>query len=240
VNLDRLWHETQEGWHYIKTRPGLMGLTIFFAVTSFTEGMLQVLFWPLVLNSASSRTLGIVLSIAGCGMLLGSVAISAWGGPKRRVYGILMFAGLQGACLCLGGMPSTTIVAAIGGFGYLFARPIIVSCNQTIWQRKVPLELQGRVFALQMAVERLLLVISLASAGPLADRVFEPLMAPGGLLAGSIGQLIGTGPGRGVGLLFMLMGTINIVATAIAYRTRHVRQVEKELPDAIVSHLSLT
>jgi MFS family permease len=240
IQFDRLWQEVSEGWTYIKGRPGLMGLTVFFAVTSFTEGMLQVLFWPLVLNSASSRALGIVLSIAGCGMLLGSLAISAWGGPKRRVHGILMFAGLQGLCLCLGGLPSTTIVAAIGGFGYLFARPIVVSCNQTIWQRKVPLDLQGRVFALQMAVEKALLVVSLICAGPLADQVFEPLMAPDGLLANSIGLLIGVGPGRGIGLLFMLMGSINIIATAIAYRTPHVRRVEKELPDAIISHLGLT
>lgn len=236
-SFGQLWSEMVSGWNYIAVRPGLLMLMMFFMVTYFSEGLLQVLLWPMVLNMASGVGLGVVLSVAGCGMLVGSIAISAWGGPKRRMYGILLFAFLQGACLLLGGMSSKVMVMAIVGFGYLFARPIIASCNQTIWQSKVPLHLQGRVFALQNVVEKSLLIVALLSAGPLVERVFEPLMAPNGLLADTIGQLIGVGPGRGIGLLFVLMGLLNILVTAIAYRTPRLRRVEKELPDAIPSSL---
>ncbi|HIK32453.1 MAG TPA: MFS transporter [Oscillatoriales cyanobacterium M59_W2019_021] len=237
LGIGQLWSEMVSGWNYISVRPGLLMLMMFFMVTYFSEGLLQVLMWPMVLSNSSGVGLGMVLSVAGCGMLLGSIAISAWGGPKRRIYGILLFMFLQGLCLLLGGIRPTVIVAAIVGFGYLFARPIIASCNQTIWQSKVPLHLQGRVFALQNVVEKSLLIVALLSAGPLVERVFEPLMAPDGLLADSVGQLLGVGPGRGIGLLFVLMGMLNILVTAIAYRTPRLRRVEKELPDAIPSSL---
>ena len=70
-------------------------------------------------------------------------------------------------------------------------------------------------------------------AGPLADRIFEPLMAADGLLAGSFGQIIGVRPGRGIGLLFITMEIIAIVVTVAAYRYPRLRFVEEELPDAI-------
>lgn len=240
LGIRQLWRETLSGWNYIAVRPGLLMLMMFFIVTYFSEGLLQVLLWPMMLETASGVGLGVVLSVAGCGMLFGSLAISAWGGPKRRMYGIFLFVFIQGACLCLGGIRSTVMVAAIVGFGYLFSRPIIATCNQTIWQTKVPLHLQGRVFALQNVLEKSLLIIALLSAGPLVDLVFDPLMATDGLLAGTIGKLIGVGPRRGIGLLFVLMGMLNILVTVIAYRTPRLRRVEKELPDAIPSNFGVT
>ena len=67
----------------------------------------------------------------------------------------------------------------------------------------------------------------------LADRIFEPLMATDALLAGSVGQILGVGPGRGIGLLFIAMEIIAIVVTAAVYRYPRLRFVEEELPDAI-------
>ena len=235
VTLSQLLKETVSGWNYVIQRPGLFRLILFFSVTYLTEGMVQVLFWPLVLSFASESQLGIVLSISGCGMLLGSVIVSTWNGLKRRIYGVLFLVGWQGLCLCLGGFQPSLMVAAIGGFGYLFALPIIVSCNHTIWQCKVPLELQGRVFALQNQIEKAILILTQLSIGPLVERVFEPLLMPDGLLANSVGQLIGIGEGRGSAFLLILVGITNIFAAAIGYNTPRLRRVEKEIPDAIIS-----
>jgi hypothetical protein len=68
-------------------------------------------------------------------------------------------------------------------------------------------------------------------AGPLADEVFEPLMSVNGLLAGSIGQIIGVGTGRGIALMFVLMGVMTIVITIFGYHYPPLRRVEQELPD---------
>lgn len=232
----QLWRETISSWRYIVVRPGLLRLLIFITITYFTTGVLEVAFWPLVLTIASSKELGIVLSVGGCGMLLGSLAIGAWGGPKRRIYGILNFVPLQGAFMLLGGWQTTLNLLFLGIFGYLFAQPIVVSCNQAIWQSKVPLHLQGRIFALQQMLERSLSILAYLVTGPLVDNILEPLMAEDGILANSIiGRASGLGAGRGIALLLFLVGMLNILATIIAYRQPRLRRLEEELPDAINS-----
>jgi hypothetical protein len=70
-------------------------------------------------------------------------------------------------------------------------------------------------------------------AGPLADRVFNPLLLADGPLAGSLGNVLGSGPGRGIGLIFVLMGAIKVGITVIGRMRPHLRDVEDELPDAV-------
>ncbi|MGL5078884.1 MAG: MFS transporter, partial [Waterburya sp.] len=176
------------GWNYIVLRPGLIRLVCFIAISYFTMGMLEVVLWPLLYQPGSTDQLGIVLSVGGCGMLLGSVLMSLWSGPKNRVRAIIGFVGFQGVIVLIGGLKISPIILAIGIFGYLFSQPIIVSCNQAIWQSKVPTRLQGRVFALQQTLERSLAICAYLLAGPLVDNVLNPLMADGGIVAQIIGR----------------------------------------------------
>ena len=131
-------------------------------------------------------------------------------------------------------------LAGLAVFGFLFAYPIVISCNQTIWQTKVPPELQGRVFALQQMVEKSASIVAYIVTGPLVDHVFEPLLASDGLLAGNIGQLIGTGPGRGSAFLLIIMGVINMIATFVAYQNRQIRRVEVTVREPIRSQVVTT
>ena len=70
------------------------------------------------------------------------------------------------------------------------------------------------------------------SAGALADQVFGPLLVVDGFLADNIGTVIGVGPGRGIGLLFMVMGALVIIASILGYLHPRIRRIEDELPDA--------
>ncbi len=237
VKFSYLSREIFSGWNYINLRPGLRGLLTFFTVVYFTMGILEVLFWPLMLNFSSSEQLGLVLSIGGFGWLLGSLTMSAWGGPRRRISGIYLFVPLQGLLLCLGVFKSSVALAGLAVFGFLFAYPIVISCNQTIWQTKVPPELQGRVFALQQMVEKSASIVAYIVTGPLVDHILEPLLANDGLLAGNVGQLIGTGPGRGSAFLLILMGIINMIATFVAYQNRQIRRVEVTVREPIRSEV---
>ncbi|MEL7034329.1 MAG: MFS transporter [Cyanobacteria bacterium J06592_8] len=238
ASLAVVWEEAISGWSYVAERAGLLRLILFTGIIYLTEGVVQVMFWPLVLSFGTPDQLGIILSVSGCGMLFGSITVSAWGGRLgRRMYSILFFVALQGLCLCLGGLKASVIVAGIGGFGYLFAQPIIISSNQTIWQCKIPIDLQGRVFALQSVIERFSMISTQITIGPLVDHFLEPMMAENGLLADSVGRVIGVGPGRGISLLLVILGLINVGASIIAYRTPRLRRVEKELPDAIAPNV---
>ena len=68
-------------------------------------------------------------------------------------------------------------------------------------------------------------------AGPLADGVFEPLLQEGGALADTVGAVIGVGPGRGIALLFIILGGLSIVFTLIAFMYPRLRNLEDEIPD---------
>jgi len=228
-----LWQEMVAGWHYITQRPGMLGLLIFLLMPFFTLGMLEALFTPLILSFATVAQLGTVLTVGGCGWLLGSVCITSWGGPKKRIYGVFGFVIMQGCCLFLSGLQHSVTLAAIGCFGYLFAYPIILSCNQAIWQSKVLPDLQSRVFGVRRLIEQLPPGIAYIIAGPLVDRCFEPWLSANGLLADSVGKILGVGIGRGISFLFIIIGTLNILANILTCQYPQIRLIEKTLPDAI-------
>lgn len=229
----QLLREAIEGWYYIRKRPGLFGLLVYFTITNFLAGMVTVLGAPLILAFTSPAVLGTLSSVAGVGMLAGTIVMSAWGGPKRRIVGVLSFQALIGLCIVLAGLKPSAVLFGIAGFGFLFCFPIVIGSSRAIWQSKVAPEIQGRVFSLVAMVSLSCRPVAFVLAGPLCDRVFEPLMAPGGALAPSLGAFIGTGPGRGVALLFIVLGICNLLATGLGYLYPRIRRVEDELDDAI-------
>ena len=230
-----IWQDLTFGWRYIFARPGLRGLLLFFAAVSFLWGMVGALIVPLILSWTSSDTLGAVISIAGLGMLVGSLVMSIWGGPRRRVNGILAFELLSGVCFVLIGLRPSFWPVAAGAFGAHVTIAIVFGSNQAIWQSKVAPDIQGRVFATQQMVTRAASPLAYLLAGPLADRVFEPFMAGGGALATGFGQVLGTGAGRGIGLLFVLMGVAKMAVSLAGALNPRIRHVEDDLPDAAPS-----
>lgn len=228
-----LLKESRIGWTFIKERPGLMGLVLLLGMTNLTAGMVHVLFTPLVLSLTDTTTLGTTVAVAGVGMLLGTVVMSAWGGPKQKVVGVIAFLFLEGIMLVLSGLRPSLILVGACAFVYMFSMPIVNGCSQAIWLAKTPHEVQGRVFAVRRMIAWSMLPISYFLAGPLSDRVFEPLMAAGGFLASSVGLVIGYGPGRGIALLYIVLGVAKILVVLGGALSPTVRRVEEDLPDVI-------
>jgi DHA3 family macrolide efflux protein-like MFS transporter len=233
-----LLKEVGEGLRYLKQRPGLMGLLLLFAIINFMVGIVSVLATPLVLSFAPASVLGTVIGIGGMGMLVGSVALSIWGGPKRRINGVLGFTLLAGFCIMLGGLRPSAVFITVAAFIFYFCFPIISGSSQAIWQSKVALDLQGRIFSLRNMVAMSCMPVAYLVAGSLSDYIFEPLMAEGGALASSVGSIIGVGPGRGIGLLFIVLGILTMIVAAVSYSYSHIRLVESELPDVITDKVA--
>jgi MFS transporter, DHA3 family, macrolide efflux protein len=228
-----LLQEAVYGWSYIIARPGLFGQLLLFMVVNFLLGTVSVLATPLVLAFASIETLGTVLSIGGSGMLIGSCLMSLWGGPRPRIHGVLGFTLLIGLSMILAGLRPSTALFALAAFVLFFSMPIVNTAGMTIWQTKVALGLQGRVLSIRDMTVWLALSLGYLTAGPLADQLFGPLLVAGGPLADSVGRIIGVGPGRGIGLLFIVMGLSTVLVTIAGYLHPRVRLVEQELPEAI-------
>jgi penicillin G amidase len=233
-----LGKEIAFGWKYLRARPGLLALLYTFAGVNFCLGMVQAVLPPMVLGFASPAALGTTLTIAGLGMAAGGIVMSVWGGPKRRVRGIFLFLCLLAAILFLAGFkPSVPLVAA-AGFLFMFCFPIVNGCAAAIWQRKIAPDVLGRTYSLQRVIAIAGQPLAALLAGPLAEYVFGPLLLPGGALAGSLGRVIGVGPGRGIALLFITLGIFTYVALVWGWSNPRLRNLEEEVPDAMPSSTS--
>lgn len=235
-----LLQEAAYGWTYITERPGLLALLVFFAIVNFFTGIVSVLVQPLVLAFAPITVVGTVLAVGASGMLFGSVVMGVWGGTKRFVYSLFTFTLLGGLSIAFAGLRPSVPVFFLTSFLYFFGLAIINASNQVIWQKKVAPEIQGRVFAVRRMIAWGALPLAYLLAGPLADRVFNPLLVVGGPLAASVGQIIGVGPGYGIALLFVIMGTLTAFIAIVGYCYPRLRFVEEELPDAITDSTATT
>jgi MFS transporter, DHA3 family, macrolide efflux protein len=221
------------GLRYIRERTGLFSLLKLFALTNFSLGIVQVLLTPLILSFGTPADLGAVSAAGAAGGLLGALALSIWGGPKHKLWTIFGLLIAQGLLLFLGGKEPSVALITAATFAFMLTGPVIAACSQVIWQSKVALDVQGRVFAMRGMIASATLPLAYLASGLLADRVFEPAMAPGGALASTAGRLLGVGKGRGVGLLFVTLGLAIILITLIAFLNPRLRKVESELPDAM-------
>lgn len=233
LGQSKLWQEIVFGWKYIVAREGLLGLLVIYAFLNLFNNAAGVLTTPMVLSFTSANVLGAVLAAGGAGLLTGSLLMSVWGGPKRLIHGAIGFVFVIGAAHIISGLQPSAVFVALGRFLFFFGFAVLSASAGVLWQRKVAPEVQGRVFATRFMISASIEPIGEASIGVLVDKFFEPLMAVGGPLAGSLGRIIGVGAGRGMGLVNLLMGALIILLGVIGYLNSRVRLIEDELPDAL-------
>ncbi len=219
--------ELWTGWRFIRQDRGLLALMLYIAVTVFLIGFAQVLTPPLILSLGNEARLGVILTIGGIGMLIGGAVMSAWGGPRPRIYGLLIFDLLVVAAMVLAALTTALPALALAAFLFFVGLPISRSSAQSIWQSKVPPQYQGRVFATRDMLAISATPLAYLVAGPLADYFFQPLLRQGGPLAATVGEWIGVGPGRGIALLFLVLALLFLLINLIAWRTPALRHVEE-------------
>jgi hypothetical protein len=95
-----------------------------------------------------------------------------------------------------------------------------------VWQRTVPQDVQGRVFAARAAIAMSIMPLASLAAGPLADRLFEPSMAEGGRWTGIFGSLVGTGRGRGMALILVACGAMIVFVAVTAFLSARLRKLD--------------
>jgi len=229
-----LWKEAAFGWTFIRERPGLFKLLLFFAVVNFVVCVCGVATMPMVLGFASSKAaVGTIMSLVGIGMLIGGAIMTATGGPKRRIYAVLGAGFVYSLCFVMVGLRPSLLLVGAGVLIWYIVLPIQNACSTAIWQTKTPPDVQGRVFAMRRVIAQFTTPLGDFSAGPLADKVFNPLLMPGGALAGGvIGKVVGVGPGRGIGLMYLTFALIPALAALWGFLNPRIRNVETELPDA--------
>lgn len=207
--------EINDAWGFLRLERDLLRLVIFFAFFTFIISLASILLKPLILSFASASALGTVISIGGIGMLLGGLAVTTSGKGATSIKEVMLAMMVAGLCMAMAGIRPMFLLIAIATFLYSLTMPIVASGIQTIIQTRVPADLQGRIHATMAAVGFATVPFAYLIAGPLADYVFNPLLVDGGILASSVGRIIGVGQFRGIGLLYIISGAFIVVLSII-------------------------
>jgi MFS family permease len=229
-----LWRESVYGFRYVFARPGLLGLLAVFLLGNLLVNMAATLASPMILarTSFNTLTLGSSQAAGAVGGVLGGLVMSAWGGPRRRVHGVLggwALAGLLGMLPL--GLGRSLPAWALGEFFFGLMAPLIDGTHQSIWQAKVAPDVQGRVFSARQVIGSLSGPVAPLIAGPLADLALEPGMRPAGALTPVFQGVVGAGPGAGMALLIVFAGLLTVLVGLGGYLVRAIRDVEVQLPD---------
>lgn len=229
MGMSTIINDIVYGWENIYSRFFLLILLSFMTIYFFVNGMTSVLINPLILSFSSATTFGSVMSIAGGGMVAGSILMSIWGGGKKSLSPLFLFSALNGIGLIITGIKPFIPTIALGIFISFFTLPIILGINSTILQTSIPRNIQGRVLSLFYTLAGLAGAFGNLSASPLTDGFLEPMLSTDGVLASTVGRLIETGSGRGIGFLMVLEGLLVLIISVILYNYYALKQMDEEL-----------
>lgn len=227
--------EAAFGFKYIFKRPSLLGLQALLMGVNLFFGIGSIVIAPLVLSRTGNNSVvyGTVQTAGAIGAVVGALIMSAWGGFKKRVNGLLIGMSVPGILgLTIFGLGRGLPVWVLAMVMMNIVHPLTNASNQAIWQSKVPHDLQGRVFSARRLIAWLVTPITPIIGGTLADYVLEPAMQSTGGLAAVFGGLVGTGTGSGMSLLMIFCGLFATMVGLSGYLIPNVRNVESILPDA--------
>ena len=202
----------------IQLVPGLFGLIFFQTFNNFLGGVFMSLMDAYGLLLVPVQAWGILWGFLSLGFIVGGLIVAKRGlGPKplRTLFRVNIVTWT--ICIFFA-IQSSIVLLAVGMFVWLCLVPVIEAAEQTILQKVVPPERQGRVFGFAQSVEQAAAPITAFLIGPIAQLLFIPFMTTG---AGVdlLGPWFGTGTDRGIALVFMVAGTLGLIATLLAMRS---------------------
>jgi DHA3 family macrolide efflux protein-like MFS transporter len=198
------------GWRFVSSSAGLPRLLAYVSVVSGSAAAAEVLLTPLVLRSGSPVDAGRVLTIAGLGLLAGSVVVTVAGAPRRFVLTMALVSCAQGVCLVLASLSSGLGMLSVVAFAFMAGLPVVSSSSQALWLARTAPESQARVYAFRRTVMWAVTAVAPLGVAALADAGLDRWL----------------GEGRSIAVLLGVLGLANIMGGALASRSRQLRLLE--------------
>jgi DHA3 family multidrug efflux protein-like MFS transporter len=208
----------------IRQAPGLFPLILFATLNNLIGGVYMALSDPYGLELFSVEMWGIVFGVASAGFVIGGLVVAKFGlgkNPIRTLLLVVLAMGVLGAFLTL---RDWWLLFAAGMFVYMALIPIVEAAEQTVIQRVVPFERQGRVFGFAQALESAAMPVTAFLIAPIAEFAIIPFMESARGHA-AWGWLLGEGEGRGIALIFFFAGLATVLLALAAFGTRAYRRV---------------
>jgi MFS transporter, DHA3 family, multidrug efflux protein len=204
--------------------PGLFALLLFSTFNNFLGGVFMSLMDPYGLTLMSVEAWGFLIAFTSLGFIVGGIVVAKRGLGTNPVRTLLLSVVVMWVVTIVFPIRSEILPLAIGFFVYLVLAPVAEASEQTIIQRVVPFTEQGRVFGFAQSLETAASPVTAFLIGPIAQFWVIPSMTDGPL-ADSIGPWFGTGPDRGMALIFIVAGVIGLLVTLLALRSRQYRDL---------------
>ena len=210
----------------IQLVPGLFGLIFFHTFNNFLGGIFMSLMDAYGLLLVSVQVWGILWGVLSLGFIVGGMVVAKKGLGKNPLRTLFLANIVMWTICILFTIQASILLLAIGMFVWLCLIPAVEAAEQTILQKVVPPERQGRVFGFAQSVEQAASPITAFLIGPVAQLIFIPFMTTG---AGVdlLGSWFGTGTDRGLALLFSVAGLIGLVVTLLAMRSYSYRALSE-------------
>lgn len=204
--------------------PGLFALILFTAFNNLLGGVFMALMDGYGLSLMEVQAWGLLWALASCSFILSGMTIAKTGLGKNPVRTLLLVNLIVWSVASVFTIQSSIVLLAVGCVIWLFLGPFAEASEQTTLQKVVPYERQGRVFGFAQSVEQSASPLTAFLIGPLTQFVAIPFMTSGAG-AEAIGSWYGTGPERGMALVFSVTGVLGVVMTMIAFNSRQYRQL---------------
>ncbi|MDO1558824.1 MFS transporter [Brevundimonas sp. 2R-24] len=214
--------------------PGLFALILFATFNNFLGGVFMALMDAYGLSLMRVEHWGLMWGAVSTGFILSGLVIARTGlgsSPLRTLMIVNLIAWGGAAVFTL--QPWIWLLFA-GTFLWMFLGPFAEAAAHTTLQKVVPFERQGRVFGFAQSVEQAASPLTAFLIGPLTQFLVIPFMSEGGAGAAAIGDWFGTGPARGIALVFTVSGLVGIVATLLAFNSPQYRRLSEVYARGVV------
>ncbi len=212
--------------------PGLWALILFSTFNNFLGGVFMALMDAYGLELMSVQAWGLLWGVLSTGFIFGGLIIAKTGLGKNPLKTLLLVNIVMWSITLLFPLQASVPMLAIGMLVYMYLIPYAEAAEQTILQRVVPLERQGRVFGFAQSVEQAASPLTAFAISPIAQFMFIPFMTTG-LGAQTIGGWFGTGINRGIALIFMIAAVIGLIVTIIALMSRYYRELSDKYLESV-------
>ena len=214
----------------IRAVPGLWLLILLAAFNNLVAGVFIALMDAYGLSLVSVEAWGLLWGFISLAFIAGGIVVARRGlGPNP--LRLILTANLVNWAVCsVFALRSSIVLLTVGMVVWLALVPVIEAAEQTVLQRSIPFERQGRVFGFAQLIENAASPLTAFLMAPLAEAVFMPTMTDG-LGADLIGEWFGTGPQRGIALMFTVAGLLGVAVTLLARSSRTMRGLDS--PDAV-------
>jgi DHA3 family multidrug efflux protein-like MFS transporter len=211
----------------VQAVPGLFALILFQTFNNFLGGIFMALMDAYGLLLVSVQAWGALWGFLSLGFIVGGLIVARRGLGRSPLRTLLLANVAMWAAAAVFTLQASIVLLAAGVFVWLCLVPVVEAAEQTILQKVVPPERQGRVMGFAQSIEQAATPITAFLIGPIAELVFIPFMTTGAGVE-LLGDWFGTGKDRGLALLFTAAGSFGLLATLVAMRSSAYRTLSEQ------------